>query len=80
MSDFKTKAIQQNEKMAAHLKTIRQDENYTMRRLAEEIGTPHSFIGKIEQQARRLDVGEFTIYCKALGRNPEEVFKEVINL
>ena len=80
MSDFKTKAKIQNEKMATHLKTIRQDESFTMRRLAEKIGSPHSFIGKIEQQSRRLDVGEFTLYCQALGRDPVEVFAEIVNL
>jgi transcriptional regulator with XRE-family HTH domain len=80
MSDFKTKAKIQNEKMAAHLKTIRHDEGFTMRTLANSIGTPHSFIGKIEQQSRRLDVAEFTLYCQALGRDPVEVFSEIINL
>jgi transcriptional regulator with XRE-family HTH domain len=80
VSDFKTNAKIQNEKMAAHLKTLRQDGGFTMRSLAEKIGTPHSFIGKIEQQSRRLDVGEFTLYCQSLGRDPVEVFKQVINL
>jgi transcriptional regulator with XRE-family HTH domain len=80
VSDFRTNAKIQNEKMAAHLKTVRQDESFTMRSLAEKIGTPHSFIGKIEQQSRRLDVGEFTAYCRALGKDPIEVFKQVINL
>ena len=46
---MKEAAKQTNEKMAVYLKTLRQDENYTMRALAEILETPHSFIGKIEQ-------------------------------
>jgi transcriptional regulator with XRE-family HTH domain len=80
MIDFKTNVKIQNEKMATHLKTLRQNGGFTMRSLAEQIGTPHSFIGKIEQQSRRLDVGEFTLYCRSLGRDPVEVFKQVVNL
>ena len=80
MSDFKTKAKIQNERMADHLRTIRLQERFTMRSLAKELGTPHSFVGKLEQQSRRLDVGEFTLYCQALGKDPVEVLKQVIRL
>ncbi len=43
-----------------------------MRSLAQIIGTPHSFIGKIENQERRLDVVEFVRYCNALEVDPTE--------
>ena len=43
-----------------------------MRSLAEVLGTPHSFVGKIENQERRLDVVEFIRYCQALEIDPIE--------
>ena len=43
-----------------------------MRSLAQVLGTPHSFIGKIENQERRLDVVEFVRYCTALEVDPHE--------
>jgi transcriptional regulator with XRE-family HTH domain len=69
-----------NKKMAAHLKELRQEENLTMRVLADILGTPHSFIGKIEQQGRRLDVAEFIIYCRAMKKDPIEVFEKIVDL
>ena len=50
----------------------------TMRDLAEKLGTPHSFVGKTEQGERRLDVVEFIQYCEALGVDPLEGIKEVM--
>jgi transcriptional regulator with XRE-family HTH domain len=77
MSNLKDRAKAFNKDMAAHLKTLRQEENETMRTLADILGTPHSFIGKIEQQSRRLDVAEFVIYCRALNKEPVEVLKKL---
>jgi hypothetical protein len=49
-----------------------------MRSLAQVIGTPHSFIGKIEHQERRLDVVEYTRYCNALDIDPNEGIKMIM--
>jgi transcriptional regulator with XRE-family HTH domain len=38
-----------------------------MRDLAEIIDVSHSWIGKIEQGERRLDMMEYVRLCKALG-------------
>lgn len=78
MSNFKIKAQEQNAKMGAQLKLIRTDKRFTMRALADRLGTPHSFIGKTEQLNRRLDVGEFTQYCLALEVDPVAVFSELV--
>ena len=43
-----------------------------MRSLAQVLGTPHSFIGKIQNQELRLDVIEFMRYCDALEVDPYE--------
>ena len=77
---MKEKAKQINKKMAQHLKMLRLDDKYTMRQLASIIGTPHSFIGKIEQQGRRLDVGEFIEYCRAMGKDPVVELKTIASL
>ncbi len=41
-----------------------------MRELSDRLGVPHSFVGKIEQGERRIDVVEFIQYCEALGVSP----------
>ena len=62
----KTVASAENIRLTAWLKDKRKEKGHTMRSLAQLIGTPYSFVGKIEQQERRLDVVEFMRYCKAL--------------
>ena len=78
MQHLKTKAKAPNTKMADILKSIRTEKRFTMRALANALGTPHSFIGKTEHQNRRLDVGEFINYCIALEADPVEVFKQPV--
>lgn len=46
-----------------------------MRTLGELLGTPHSFVGKVENQERRLDVVELLWYCEALNANPIEAIQ-----
>lgn len=66
--------------MAKHLKEIRKDRGLTMREMAQVLGTPHSFIGKVENLDRRLDIAELALYCKALERDPSEVYQELLAL
>lgn len=54
------------------LKMARQDKSYTMRQLGDILNVPHSFIGKVENRERRLDVTEFITYCEALGVIPAD--------
>lgn len=77
---MKENAKELNEKMARHLKKLRMEEQFTMRSLAEALGTPHSFVGKIEKQGRRLDVGEFIYYCRAINRDPAIVLQTIMAL
>ena len=77
---MKDEAKATNENVAKHLKKIRHQEKLTMRALAQLINTPHSFIGKVEKQGRRMDVGEFVHYCRAMNREPDAVLKEVMGL
>ncbi|WP_337077985.1 helix-turn-helix transcriptional regulator [Acinetobacter pittii] len=54
------------------LKQARQDQNFSMRALAERMDKPHSFVQKVEQGERRLDVVEYVWYCRKLGVNPQD--------
>lgn len=42
----------------------------SMRQLAELLDEPHSVVQNVENLDRRLDVYEYTVYCRALGLNP----------
>lgn len=75
---IKNQAKATNEKMAAYLKQIRHEENYTMRALADMIDKPHSFIGKMELCSRRLDVGEFIYYCRVMKKDPVIVLEAIM--
>ena len=68
----KTVSSEENGKLTKWLKTKRHEKGHTMRSLAQVLGTPHSFVGKIENQERRLDVIEFLRYCEALEVDPHE--------
>ncbi|MDO6613468.1 helix-turn-helix transcriptional regulator [Shewanella sp. 1_MG-2023] len=61
-------------KLIEWLKSARIERGLTMRELAAELGVPHSYIGKIEQYERKLDVLEYIEYCKALKLEPYEGF------
>ena len=68
----KTVASEENSRLTQWLKVKRQEKGHTMRSLEQVLGTPHSFVGKIENQERRLDVVEFIRYCQALEIDPIE--------
>ncbi len=78
MSVFSDKAKNRHRIMSRHLRKVRKMEELTMRSLSNRLGTPHSFIGKIENQDRRLDIAEFVLYCEGLRRDPVELFKELL--
>ncbi len=48
-----------------------------MRDLAERLEVPHSFVGKVEQGERRLDVVEYIQYCEALNISPLNGIKHI---
>lgn len=64
-----TNSIYTNEMLALRswLKQEREAQNLSMRALAERMDKPHSFIQKVEQGERRLDVVEYVWYCHTLG-------------
>ena len=58
------------EKLKTWLRKQREEKGLSMRELAAILDKPHSFVGKVEQGERRLDVIEYVHYCKALGVSP----------
>tara|TARA_R110002096_G_scaffold435548_1_gene661347 strand:+ start:438 stop:674 length:237 start_codon:yes stop_codon:yes gene_type:complete len=68
----KTLYTEEYRRLITWLKEARQSKGLTMRDLAEKLDTQHSFIGKIEQGERRLDVVEYLKYCRALDIAPDE--------
>jgi transcriptional regulator with XRE-family HTH domain len=54
------------------LKSVRVERGLTMREFAVQLSVPHSYIGKVEQCERKIDVLEYVRYCEALGANPNE--------
>lgn len=76
----KTVSSEENTRLTQWLKLKRQERGHTMRSLADLLGTPHSFVGKVENQERRLDVIEFIHYCEALDIDPYEGLAVIKNI
>jgi len=54
------------------LRAERRKAGLTMRGLGKKLGVIHSWIGKVEQAERRLDLVEYLRICEALKINPHE--------
>jgi len=52
------------------IKTARTNRGITMRELAARLNVPHTWVGKIEQCERRVDLWEFVLLCDALELDP----------
>ena len=67
-----TRSIYKDEMVALQdwLKSQHKLQNLTMHNLATRMARPHSFIYKVEQGERRLDVIEYIWYCIALNIDP----------
>ena len=56
---------------------MRKAAGLTHRELAARLKREHSFVWRIEQGERRLDVVEFFWVCRALGQEPARVYSEL---
>jgi transcriptional regulator with XRE-family HTH domain len=61
------------EALKARLVAMRRAAGLTQRQLARRLKREPSFVARIEQGERRLDVIEFYWVCEACGANPEKV-------
>lgn len=59
------------------LVAMRKAAKLTHRQLAEKLGREHSFVWRIEQGERRLDLVEFFWVCRAMGCNPGKAYLEI---
>lgn len=74
----KTLNSQANKHLVDLLKQTRLNNGLTMRGVVANLAQPHSFVGKIENMSRRLDVIEFIDYCQAINADPVEILSRVI--
>ena len=42
------------------------------------LGTPHSWVAKVENGERRIDLVEFCWFVAACGQDPNAVFRELL--
>ncbi len=75
MSSIYSKEYQQ---IIHALKTIRIKQGITQQTLAKALGRPQSFIAKIENGERRLDVVEFIRIAQLLAINPNHILSQII--
>ena len=59
-------------KLREWLRAQRKKQGITMRELGARLGVIHSWVGKIEQGERRLDLIEYLKVCNALEIDPHE--------
>ncbi len=67
-----------HKRLMAALVAVRQDAGITQRELARRLKRAHSYVGRIEQGIRRLDVPEFIEWCECLDTDPISVFRRVV--
>jgi transcriptional regulator with XRE-family HTH domain len=60
------------------LVTVRKGAGLTQVELAARLGTPQSYVSKVELGERRLDVVEFVDYVTALGGDPVRLLRTVM--
>lgn len=57
----------------------REAQNITVRELAQKLGHTHSWVVKVENFDKKLDVLEFVDFCTALNVDPQQAFRQLLN-
>lgn len=60
------------------LRDQREAKGLTMREIGERLDVIHSWVGKVEQGERRLDLIEYIRYCAALEIDPREGLEMIL--
>lgn len=69
----------ENTHLVTWLKKVRIEKGLTTSQLGKLLGSPHTVVSKVERQERRLDVIEYLTYCQALGVDPVEGIRGILN-
>lgn len=56
----------------AWLRDCRKASGLTMREVGKRLDVHHSWLARIEQGDRRIDLAEFVLLCRAIGCDPYE--------
>ncbi|NQD60763.1 helix-turn-helix transcriptional regulator [Enterobacter sp. CM29] len=59
------------------LKKARKEKGMTQAQLAEALGKPQSFIAKVENGERRLDVVEFVYLARLVGTDVQRIIASI---
>lgn len=59
------------------IRAARNQQGVSQRELARRLGKPPSFVNKIEQLERRLDIVEFIAVAEAMGLSPANLLEAV---
>ncbi|WP_148242873.1 helix-turn-helix domain-containing protein [Enterobacter asburiae] len=65
------------QRVISALKKARKENGITQAQLADALGKPQSFIAKVENGERRLDVVEFVHLAKLVGLEPFNVLNDI---
>jgi len=65
--------------LRAELQRTRADAGLSQRDLAAKLGTPHSWVAKVENGERRIDLVEFCWFVAACGQDPETLLRGLIS-
>ncbi len=68
------------EVLCAHLVALRKAAGLSQRDLAERLGRERSFVARIEQGERRVDLIEFYWICRACSCDPAETAAQVMEV
>lgn len=66
----------EHEFLLALLRKLRGKSGVSQVELAKRLGVTQQYISRVEAGQRRLDVVEFHQWCKGLGVDSQDVFKE----
>lgn len=58
---------------------LRVSAKLTQRQLADKLGRERSFVSRVEQGERRVDILEFYWICKACGKDPQKCVLDVMD-
>lgn len=58
----------------------RKSKGLSQREVAERLGKPRSFVSKIENRERRIDIVEFVALARALGVDPSDMLAGVLKV